>query len=483
MAIFQIPFFQNHPVGEQSFLTPGTTTFTVPDDVYVIHAVCIGGGGGGARGNNNSEVPGGGGGGLRWINNLSVTPGEILTIGVGVGATAQTATNNGTNGGSSYILRGASVLIQANGGNGATATAAGSGGTGSTIGGNIGGGDGGAGGEETVDYNGGGGGAGGYSGNGGVGGTNNGAGGTGSGGAGAGGGSSLNGGGGGGGTGLFGEGTSASGGAAAGANPGGGGSGGSSGSTVTGGLYGGGGGGNDGANAGAGAQGAVRIIWGQNRVFPDSNVDRKVDFLTSSTSSQISTIEIPSTSQEGDVAFLFEWSWADTGVLSIPTNIATTGWTVVSNTTQAIVAPGARSKILYKVLTSTDPGTTITGISTVNTRKTMLVFRPNYTVTSITLSTPTTTVTSTDPASQTISMTASTPSAVGFSHMGSDGAVTTRTITGDIMTEISNTTNQYVQYVIDNTVSPINNITIDIADTGMNALQGFYANFVGYPYA
>jgi hypothetical protein len=281
MTIVQAPFFQNQPTGQIIYDVPGTYTFTVPEDVFFLGAVCVGGGGGGARDNNNAETGGGGGGGLRFTQYLPVNPGEILTIVVGSGGPGATANGSGTAGGNTTISRGGTTLLQANGGGAGTQTVGGTGGTGTTIEGIIGGGDGGDGGNESAGEDGGGGGAGGYSGNGGVGGVTNGNGGDGTGGGGGGGASAATGGGGGGGVGLLGgDGTlNGTGGTGGGTNPGGGGSGGSSGSGLNGGLYGGGGGGNDGASGGNGANGAARIIWGPNRNFP---ANRATDILTGS---------------------------------------------------------------------------------------------------------------------------------------------------------------------------------------------------------
>jgi hypothetical protein len=285
MTIVQAPFFQNQPTGQIIYTEVGTYTFTVPDDVFFLGAVCVGGGGGGARDNNNAETGGGGGGGLRFTQYLPVNPGEILTIVVGSGGPGATANGSGTAGGNTTISRGGTTLLQANGGGAGTQTVGGTGGTGTTIEGIIGGGDGGNGGNESGDFDGGGGGAGGYSGNGGAGGVDVTNGETGTGGGGGGGGSGGTGGGGGGGVNLFGgDGTLNGSGGNSGivGNIGGvgnGGSEGSSGSGLVGGLYGGGGGGNDGASGGNGADGAARIIWGPNRSFPNN---RTTDIFTGS---------------------------------------------------------------------------------------------------------------------------------------------------------------------------------------------------------
>ena len=288
----------NEP-GQSANVVAGSSSFTIPTGVTTISAVVIGGGGGGAASINsgNSTSGGGGGGGLSWKNNIPVTPGETLTVVVGAGGTGVGDYTGGT-GGDSYIARGGTILLKANGGKGGVGNngnfrpsylwLGGNGGEGGTAVdasyGGANGGKGGNGGSGSTNYRAGGGGAGGYSGTGGAGGPGGGsynAGGAGSGGGGGGGASTPNApySGGGGGTGLNGEGTSGAGGGAVTpdiGNPAGGvGKGGSGGSdgvnyTLTGGSYGGGGSGSTGGPYGNGAPGAVRIIWGIDRGYPST---------------------------------------------------------------------------------------------------------------------------------------------------------------------------------------------------------------------
>jgi len=289
MTIVQAPFFQKDQTGQIIYTEPGTYTFTVPDNVYHLSAVCIGGGGAGAWGQTGREQSGGGGGGLRFINYLPVTPGEILTVIVGAGGlTPATNNSNGGNGGASNIKRGANTLIEAGGGSGSVyingASTGGAGGQGTTIGagpfgGFVGGSFGGDGGDSDAAINGGGGGASGYYGSGGEGasplfipvGSASGA---------FGGDTDGTIAGGGGGVGLLGGAsantTIASQGNFGGTN------GGSAGTSGNGGLYGGGGGGADGNTQPQtnGGSGGVRIIWSSNREYPNSRV---ANILTGST--------------------------------------------------------------------------------------------------------------------------------------------------------------------------------------------------------
>lgn len=270
-------------VGQSSFITPGTYSWTVPTDVTAISVVAVGGGGGGALGNSGGA---GGGGALAYVNHISVTPGETLTVGVGtsgIGATLSSGIGSiAFNGGNSYLKRSATSLVEAGGGekgNNIHIDGNGLGGAGGTV--IVGtGGSGGKGGDYDAADGMGGGGAGGYSGSGGVGASPNVAAGAGSGGGGGGGATTIFPGAGGGGVGINGEGPSGLGGVSSGG--GGGGSGGENGENRpsqtrggNGGKYGGGGAtGDSGADiSGFGASGAVRIIWGlgRNRQFPATN--------------------------------------------------------------------------------------------------------------------------------------------------------------------------------------------------------------------
>lgn len=78
------------PVGQEEFVSVGTFDFVVPADVVRVHAVCIGAGATGS-------------GALSFSNNISVTPGETLTVVV-------PDFDTGT---SCSISRGATALVRA----------------------------------------------------------------------------------------------------------------------------------------------------------------------------------------------------------------------------------------------------------------------------------------------------------------------------------------------------------------------------------
>jgi hypothetical protein len=275
--------------GQTAYTTAGTYFWTAPANVTSVCVVCVGGGGsGGTDWSSTRSSTGGGGGALAWGNDIPVVPGVSYTVVVGDGGAGFTGSinSNGNPGGISYFISD-TYLAAGGGGAGIHKGAGSSSGGAPVISASITSGGGGAGGgstQPTGTFRGvGGGGAGGYSGNGGSAswGSNGTAAAAGSGG-GGGGGSTSTSGGGGGGVGILGRGTDGIGGTGTG-----GGSGGSSGSSGTAGVQNGGGTGSPGVYGGgsgghakngnptgewsvAGGSGAVRIIWGPGRSFPNN---------------------------------------------------------------------------------------------------------------------------------------------------------------------------------------------------------------------
>lgn len=282
-----------HPY-EAVWTTPGSYTWVCPAGVTSVSVVCVGGGGSGVSANVANGGRGGGGGGGLVYGVRTVTPGSTYTVVVGAGGSTE-----GASGGSSYFISSLN-MIALGGGPGlrvfgdAVNSTGGSGGSYSYSVSGTNGNNGGAGGNGNgVASGGGGGGAAGYLGDGGAGSAglqnqfvasgSNGLGGGGGGGAGGGGpaGTAYGPGGRGGSVGLGGQGLNGTGGLAelsgASQKQGGGGVAGSLRMTTRP-RIGGGGGGNansyDSGESGVGSDGAVRIIWGGDRRFPNYNTQR-----------------------------------------------------------------------------------------------------------------------------------------------------------------------------------------------------------------
>lgn len=146
------------PVGQE--LLSGAP-WTVPAGVYKISGAALGGSGPGA--DDGTYKPGGGGPELRWANDIDVTPGEVLNVRIGNAGGASPFSDT-------WLRRGTTDLLRANGGGAGGAGGASGGGTGGSGGVGDGGGNGGKGGDAGAGLGAsGGGGAGGYLGNGGEG--------------------------------------------------------------------------------------------------------------------------------------------------------------------------------------------------------------------------------------------------------------------------------------------------------------------------
>ena len=272
--------------GTTTYTGSGTFEWTVPTGVTSISAVAVGAGSGAYTAwnyelNRVRAASGGRGGSLSYSNNISVTPGEVLTVHAGAGGDSRTQftsnygnyTPSATAGESSYIARSdGTVILRAKGASAWGYT------DGTNNDSNIGdtSHEGGSGGSTPSAMNGGpgGGGAAGYAGAGGNGRVENNYGtapstnpvaNSGAASGGYGGGSKTSNGKGGGGVGLYGLTNTGSG-------NGSGGSGGTNYDGFNGGTFGGGAAGGSGAGSGQGGPGGVRIIWNSGSSFPSTNV-------------------------------------------------------------------------------------------------------------------------------------------------------------------------------------------------------------------
>ena len=81
----------------QEYTTPGTYSFIGPDNVTQVTAIINGAGGGGGGG--YEYYGGGGGGGGGYIDSFATTPGEAISVVVGVGGTGGAGGAGGTGGG------------------------------------------------------------------------------------------------------------------------------------------------------------------------------------------------------------------------------------------------------------------------------------------------------------------------------------------------------------------------------------------------
>lgn len=117
-----------------------------------------------------------------------------------------------------------------------------------------------------------------------------------------------------------------------------------------------------------------------------------LSFVASNTS-LASTVVIPASAQEGDLAVMF-----DAAGNSAPSAVTPSGWTNVAN-----VGTGSlRVEAHYRVLAAGLAGTSVTGMNNDEEAKICMVFRPSRAIASVVASTWLTQAAS-DPAAQTVS--------------------------------------------------------------------------------
>ena len=102
------------PSGQQAYTAASTYTFVVPAEVTSVSVVCVGGGQGGAAGDYNLGFNQGGS--LSYKNNISVTPGSSISIGVGAYGSGGQVGNDGQVGGDSFVQVNSVVVCRAKGG-------------------------------------------------------------------------------------------------------------------------------------------------------------------------------------------------------------------------------------------------------------------------------------------------------------------------------------------------------------------------------
>ena len=195
-----------------------------------------------------------------------------------------------------------------------------------------------------------------------------------------------------------------------------------------------------------------------------------IAFQTSATSSTSTTITCP-TVQQYDVGVLVDFA-ANGG--STPTQVVPSGFTLLKTDTVSFF----RGVASYKLFDGTESGSTLTGMSgDSRVTKTLLVFRPDAPITTVTASTWLGEATTGDPSSQSIAASGQPAPLVRIA--GANGSGTTNpTLTGTFdatVTQGSGTGRQVVGYSVQNS-SPADD-SVDMNDVGTNWLVSGYLRF------
>lgn len=191
----------------------------------------------------------------------------------------------------------------------------------------------------------------------------------------------------------------------------------------------------------------------------DSTPVSSISFQASATSTA-TTITVPATAAEGDIAILFDTS-------TTVTNTFPSGWTSILGRTTT----GLRTNISYKILASGDPSSSITGIAGA-ARKVMLVYRTDVPIVSAIPQETGSQATVNVPTAQ--NLVGEDGPMIAFAAYASTGAIATRGWSVGSPTEYSSvsTNGIYVKELITNSGTPTTT-SITMSDGGTNTLQSF----------
>lgn len=218
----------------------------------------------------------------------------------------------------------------------------------------------------------------------------------------------------------------------------------------------------------------------------DSTLTRSFTFVASQTSNT-NTIQIPASSRENDFAILFNAHFSDSVESESTVTRIPSGWTKITSSyfSNFFTDPNTvGASVSYKILSSSDPGTTITASGPLP-MKTLLIFRPNIKINMITLGTVNEQATSGNPSLQTVDLSQGNTPSLAFAHWKAVGTISSRPISGISMSEVSNisaapsfNSQQYVKYAIFNAGQSTSDFTADMSDVDVNILQSFYISFI-----
>lgn len=202
-----------------------------------------------------------------------------------------------------------------------------------------------------------------------------------------------------------------------------------------------------------------------------------LEFITSNTVNDVTSMTIPATAQVGDLAVLFSYCRG----LAATGGDTPAGWTEITDVTQGTSSTGIRALAAYKILASGEPGSSITGLTFGGQEEAhhMRIYRPygdDYGV--VEVSTPSAQGTSATPTDQTIGVLSTITGYVAFAVYSSSASITTRGFTPAANTEDSLTGGEfYVKSLLYLATDSPESITVSMSDGGENILQSFAIRF------
>lgn len=196
------------------------------------------------------------------------------------------------------------------------------------------------------------------------------------------------------------------------------------------------------------------------------------------------TMNYPAGTAANDIAVLFESGRrSGSGTVNPPAEYFNPGWTKILSSTYQIADYAGRAQISYKVLTSFDDLTSISGMP-VGNNMILLVFRPDATIAGASAKGISFETTTGNPSQKTIAMAGEDGPVIGFGWYDSQFVIDPRT-SSITMSEVADNTNnwQYAKYKIYNKSDSPESINIDMDDESTtpdhgNTLAAFYLKVI-----
>jgi hypothetical protein len=198
--------------------------------------------------------------------------------------------------------------------------------------------------------------------------------------------------------------------------------------------------------------------------FPKSNVFNPILTLVSSNTGAISTT-IPLDIQDGDIAIFY----ASAHGTAVNTEVIPSGFTLVQedlDSADSVMMSG------YKLLVAADAGVTLTGYNESREYCAVIVFRPNWTVASISSFSVNGQATISTPSSQTIDVSLA-PSNLAILSLAFMSCTTTLVPTTPGMTALGVDTASDAFYKIFDSTAVAESITVSMPDEGDNVIQSW----------
>lgn len=219
---------------------------------------------------------------------------------------------------------------------------------------------------------------------------------------------------------------------------------------------------------------SLSMFYGASKKPPEG---LRLDYVTSNTAEDVTSITIPAEAQVGDIAVLLSYC---RGLASTGGN-APAGWTKITDLTQGSSSTGIRALAAYKVLVSGDPGSTITGLIYGGQAEAQHVriyrkYDPGNVGSGVQVSTPSAQGTTGTPTNQTIANASDFTGYVAIAMYSGSGTVSVRGFTPAATTENSMAASTFFVktkvYTAEDTHAAI---TVSMSDTGSNnILQSFW---------